>query len=83
MNLIESFDCLFHLGTQFSFLLGKKKKKKKRGGGGDKEKDDSDDDDEGLVGIIVADLDEATVEGVRERMPVAEHREAGRRALGL
>ena len=29
VNLIESFDCLFHLGTQFSFLLGKKKKKKK------------------------------------------------------
>lgn len=56
------------------------------GGGGDKEKDgdsSDDDDDEGVVGIIVADLDEAAVEGVRERMPVAEHREAGRRALGL
>ena len=47
------------------------------GDGGD------DDDDDGLVGIIFADLDAAAVEGVREGMPVAEHREAGRKALGL
>ena len=60
---------------------------RKGGGRGDKEEkdndSDSDDDDGKLVGIIVADLDEAAVEGARERMPVAEHREAGRRALGL
>ena len=60
---------------------------RKGGGRGDKEEkdndSDSDDDDGKLVGIIVADLDEDAVEGARERMPVAEHREAGRRALGL
>lgn len=33
-------------------------------------------------GIVVADLDDAAVEAVRRRMPIAQHRAAGRRALG-
>lgn len=57
--------------------------RKEREGEGGRKEDNDDDHDEGIVGIIVADLGASTVEGVREGMPVAEHREAGRRALGL
>ena len=60
-----------------------KTKSAEEGEEGKREGDNSDDDDEGLFGIVVADLDETAVESARERMPVAEHREAGRRALGL
>ena len=37
---------------------------------------------EAAGGFVVADLDDTTVEAVRRRMPIARHREAGRRALG-
>jgi predicted amidohydrolase len=38
--------------------------------------------DADTVGIIVADLDDAAVEAVRDRMPIAAHRAAGRARLG-
>ena len=50
---------------------------------GEKEGGEGGDSDDDNVGIIVADLDAAAIEGVREKMPVAEHREAGRKVLGL
>lgn len=68
-------------------VLAKMKSAEEEGEGWGKaegeENESDDDEDNGLFGIVVADLDEAAVEGVRKKMPVAEHREAGRRALGL
>ena len=60
-----------------------KKEKKEKGGGKENRTETSRRRRRVVVGIIVADLDGAAIEGVRERMPVAEHREAGRKVLGL
>lgn len=53
------------------------------GGKEEQPEEEREEKEEDLVGIVVVDLTPETVEDVRRRMPLAEHREAGRRQLSL